>query len=129
MCPVNPVEDLFLNNGMTCRSFTDDYSGLTQGFEKNGSPQRHLLNSPTSFVPFQVRLGFLFAFRTSLAPKGWEESYTLRERRENWDMKKLVESTVYVDDKITLKDGRTFQVVDAGISERDILTLTKLKVR
>eukprot|EP01053_Blabericola_migrator_P007226 Blabericola_migrator_1__7225@NODE_366_length_9388_cov_56_375818_g293_i0_p1_GENE_NODE_366_length_9388_cov_56_375818_g293_i0NODE_366_length_9388_cov_56_375818_g293_i0_p1_ORF_typecomplete_len1146_score168_87Peptidase_S15/PF02129_18/7_8e25Hydrolase_4/PF12146_8/1_6e05Abhydrolase_6/PF12697_7/2_9e05Abhydrolase_6/PF12697_7/5_1e03PepX_C/PF08530_10/0_00073Abhydrolase_1/PF00561_20/0_048DUF1100/PF06500_11/0_088_NODE_366_length_9388_cov_56_375818_g293_i046578094 len=121
--PLKPVEDLFVNNGLPCRSFTEDYSGLTKGFERDGTPLKHMWLAPTSFLPIQAKLGFLFSFRTPAPPVGWEGTFSLHERVKNWDMKGLVDRTSYVDDTIQLGDGRKFRVSDAGVSGKDLITL------
>lgn len=55
--PLHPVTDLLQNNGMACRSFVDDYAGLTKAFEQRGSPLWHWLSSDASYIPFQIKLG------------------------------------------------------------------------
>lgn len=54
--PMDVMGELVAPGGMLCRSFLNDYTGLTSDFEHQGTPWRHMLRNPLQF-PFHVLLG------------------------------------------------------------------------
>eukprot|EP00921_Rhytidocystis_pertsovi_P015859 GHVQ01025119.1.p1 GENE.GHVQ01025119.1~~GHVQ01025119.1.p1 ORF type:complete len:1467 (-),score=212.58 GHVQ01025119.1:374-4774(-) len=116
--PTDVIGDLLAPGGMVCSSFVKDYVGLTAKFEEEGTPLMHHLNNPWHY-PLHVILGFISAFGGG-APVSKQETVgekALEEHMKNWDMGKVVQQVEYLDDSITLTDGRTLPVVSFGITE------------
>eukprot|EP00922_Rhytidocystis_sp_ex-Travisia-forbesii_P066928 GHVS01099427.1.p1 GENE.GHVS01099427.1~~GHVS01099427.1.p1 ORF type:complete len:1674 (-),score=300.25 GHVS01099427.1:984-6005(-) len=116
--PMDVIGDLLAPGGMVCSSFVRDYVGLTAKFEEEGSPLKHHLNYPWHY-PLHVIMGFLTAFGGALPVSQREDVAVraLREHEKNWDMGKVVQQVEYLDDNITLMDGRILPVASFGITE------------
>lgn len=144
--PLRPVVDLIHNEGMPCPAFVNDYDSMTRAFEQDGNPLFHFLESAASYVPLQITLGFLFAFRAPLAPSGFEEYVSppssspslsglplqrprrlfpslLRTRLENWSMKRETDHRYFLEERLTLLDGRTVRAAEGGLSAEDLVNI------
>lgn len=56
--PIDVVHDLIQPGGIVCSSFVEDYTGLTEAFERFGTPLRHMLKDFA--YDWQLLLGVSF---------------------------------------------------------------------
>lgn len=100
--PINVVHDLIQPGGLVCSSFVEDYTGLTQAFELEGTPRRHLVNN----LGYDASLvtGFTIVFGHAAPVKSRESALpvAVEQHKSNWNMSEMVESIHFTDDFVLL---------------------------
>lgn len=116
--PMDVMGELVAPGGLLCHSFLNDYTGLTNDFERYGTPWRHMIRNPLQF-PFHVLMGFMLSFGGTSAVLGHEEElpHAIRSHLPNWRMTDVVTAIQFYDDEVHFSKNLQAAATSFGVTE------------